>query len=287
VVNLVKRRPLQKTGESGGKIFTYEDFEFKPVEIEKIVVESPKVKSFYLRHTLTKIPQPGQFMMAWLPGWEEVPMSISDVGQDNIRFSVAKEGPTTAEFHRLKKGDMLFVRGPFGNHFMLEGNSHLVVGGGYGAAPLIYATKLISKSGKKITYTVGAKNASELLFLEEARRVKAKIHIATEDGSAGHQGLVTELVEQLLETKHFDSILTCGPESMMYGVVRQGVKRGIWVQASLERYMKCGFGICGSCVLDPIGLRVCVDGPVFDGALLLKTEFGRQKRDAAGSRVMM
>jgi dihydroorotate dehydrogenase electron transfer subunit len=287
VVNLVKRRPLQKTSESGEKIFTYEDFEFKPVEIEKIVVESPKVKSFYLRHKFTKIPQPGQFMMAWLPSWEEVPMSISDVGTDNIRISVAKEGPTTAEFHKLKKSDKLFVRGPFGSHFMLKGNSHLVVGGGYGAAPLIYATKLISKSGKKITHTVGAKNASELLFLEEARRVEAKIYVATEDGSAGHQGLVTELVEQLLETKHFDSILTCGPEPMMYEVVRQGVKRGIRVQASLERYMKCGFGICGSCVLDPIGLRVCVDGPVFDGALLLKTEFGRQKRDAAGSRVMM
>ena len=287
MVNLAKRRLLQKTGESGEKIFTYEDFEFKPVEIEKVGVESPKVKSFYLKPKFTKIPQPGQFMMAWLPGWEEVPMSISDVGPDNTRISVAKEGPTTAEFHKLKKGDKLFVRGPFGRHFMLEGNSHLVVGGGYGAAPLIYATKLISESGEKVTYTVGAKNASELLFLEEARRVKAKINVATEDGSAGHRGLVTELVEQLLETEHFDSILTCGPERMMYEVVRHGVKRGIRVQASLERYMKCGFGICGSCVLDPIGLRVCVDGPVFDGALLLKTEFGRQKRDAAGSRVMM
>jgi len=287
VVNLPKRRLLKENGGSGEKIFTYEDFEFKHVEIEKVVVESPKVKSFYFKHAFTEIPQPGQFMMAWLPGWEEVPMSISDVARDNIRISVAKEGPTTAEFHKLKKGDKLFVRGPFGRHFVLDGNSHLVVGGGYGVAPLIYATKLISKSGGKITYVVGAKNSSELLFLEEARRVRAKIHAATEDGSAGNRGLVTELVEQLLETEHFDSILTCGPERMMYEVVRQCVKRGIRVQASLERYMKCGFGICGSCVLDPVGLRVCVDGPVFDGALLLKTEFGRQKRDAAGSRVMM
>lgn len=287
MINLVKRRPLQKTCESGEKIFTYGDFEFKPVETEKIVVESPKVKSFYLKHTFTKIPQPGQFMMAWLPGWEEVPMSISDVGPDNIRISVAKEGPTTAEFHKLQRSDTLFVRGPFGSHFLLDASSYLVVAGGYGAAPLIYAAKLISKLGGKITYVVGAKNASELLFLEEARGLKANINVATEDGSAGYRGLVTDLVKQLLGKEHFDSILTCGPERMMYEVVRQGVKRGIRVQASLERYMKCGFGICGSCVLDPIGLRVCVDGPVFDGALLLKTEFGTQKRDAAGSRVMM
>jgi dihydroorotate dehydrogenase electron transfer subunit len=286
-MNLVKRRPLQKTGESGEKIFTYRDFEFKPVEIEKVVVESPKVKSFYLKHTFTQIPQPGQFLMAWLPSWEEVPMSISDADPSVVRISVAKEGPTTTEFHKLRKGDELFIRGPFGRHFVLDGRSYLVVGGGYGAAPLIYATKLISKSGKKVTYAVGARNSSELLFLKEARRAKAKIHVATEDGSAGHQGLVTELVEQLLETEHFDSILTCGPEPMMYEVVKQGVKRGIRVQVSLERYMKCGFGICGSCVLDPVGLRVCVDGPVFDGALLLTTDFGKRRRDAAGSRVMI
>jgi len=286
VVNLPKRRLLKKTGGSGEEIFLYEDFKFKPVEIEKIVPESPKVKSFYLKPAGTKIPQPGQFMMAWLPGWEEVPMSVSDVSPDNIRISVAKEGPTTAEFHKLKKGDTLFVRGPFGNHFLLDASSYLVVGGGYGAAPLIYATKLISKSGGKIMYVVGAKNASELLFLEEARRLKVNIHVATEDGSAGHRGLATDLAKQLLEKEHFDSIITCGPERMMYEVVRQGVNRGIRVQASLERYMKCGFGICGSCVLDPLGLRVCVDGPVFDGAILLKTEFGTQKRDAAGSRMV-
>ena len=285
-MNLPKRRLLKETGGSGEKIFSYEDFKFKPVKIEKIVAESPKVKSFYLEPTGTKIPQPGQFMMAWLPGWEEVPMSVSDVGPDNIRISVAKEGPTTAEFHKLKKDDTLFVRGPFGSHFLLDASSYLVVGGGYGAAPLIYAAKLISKFGGKITYVVGAKNASELLFLEEARKLKANIHTATEDGSAGHRGLVTELIEQLLGKEHFDSIITCGPERMMHEVVRQGVNRGIRVQASLERYMKCGFGICGSCVLDPLGLRVCVDGPVFDGAILLKTEFGAQKRDAAGSRMM-
>jgi dihydroorotate dehydrogenase electron transfer subunit len=287
VVNLPKGRSYKKTGGSGGKISTYEDFIFRPVEIKKIVVESPKVKSFYLKPTCAPIPQPGQFIMVWLPGMEEVPMSISDVCPDSIRISVAKEGPTTAEFHKLKKGGTLLVRGPFGSHFLLDANSYLIVGGGYGAAPLIYATKLITKSSGRVTYIVGAKNSSELLFLKEARRIKANIHVATDDGSAGHLGLVTDLVEKLLENEHFDSILTCGPEPMMHEVVRQGVNRGIRVQASLERYIKCGFGICGSCILDPIGLRVCIDGPVFDGTILLKTEFGRQKRDAAGSRVMM
>ncbi len=224
-------------------------------------------------------------MMVWLPGGEEVPMSISDVDGDNVRISIAKAGQTTTVLHKLRKGDTLFTRGPFGNHFSLDADSYLLVGGGYGAAPLIYAGKLISKSGKRGVYLVGAKNSSELLFVKEAQRWGMKVYAATEDGSAGHRELVTDLLGQLLKEERFSSILTCGPERMMYEVVREGVKRGICVQASLERYMKCGFGICGSCVLDPIGLRVCVDGPVFDGALLLRTEFGKRKRDASGAGV--
>ena len=262
---------------------SYGDFDFKQAKLKKIVDESPNVKSFYLKIDL-ETPKPGQFVMVWLPGAEEVPMSISDAGKGFMRISVSREGSTTAKFHELKKGDSLFVRGPFGNGFSLGGKSHLLVGGGYGAAPLIYALKVLSKMGKEGVYAVGAKNASELLFVREARR-RGKLYTATEDGSSGHLGLVTELLGELLAKEKSDSALTCGPERMMYEVVQQGLKRGVQVQASLERYMKCGFGICGSCVLDPLGMRVCVDGPVFDGTFLLKTEFGRQKRDVSGARV--
>jgi len=265
-------------------IFSYEDLEFRPAKIKKIVDESLKVKSFYLEHHSKELPVPGQFVMVWLPGYEEVPMSISDAGKSFIRISVSKEGLTTSEFHKLKSGDKLFLRGPFGKGFSTEGKSFLIVGGGYGTAPLIYAAKVISRKNGKLGYLVGAKNKSELLFLKEARRL-GEVQVTTEDGSMGHRGIITDLVEPILDKKDFDSVLTCGPERMMYKVVQYCVNRGIQVQASLERYMKCGFGICGSCVLDPIGLRVCVDGPVFDGKLLLKTEFGNRKRDASGSRI--
>ena len=279
----MEKMRFQKSRLENGSL-CYEDFDFKQAKLKKIVDESPSVKSFYLKIDLLKTPKPGQFMMVWLPGAEEVPMSISDAGRGFIRISVSKEGSTTAKFHELERGDSIYARGPFGIGFSLNGKSHLLVGGGYGAAPLIYALKVLSNMGGKGVYAVGAKNASELLFVGEARRW-GKLYTATEDGSSGHLGLVTELSEELLVKEKFDSILTCGPERMMYGVVHQGLKRGVQVQASLERYMKCGFGICGSCVLDPLGLRVCVDGPVFDGALLLKTEFGLQKRDASGTGV--
>jgi len=262
----------------------YEDFDFKRAKLKKIVHESPRVKSFKLKINLIEPPKPGQFIMVWLPGAEEVPMSISDAGKGFIRISISRKGSTTARFHELERGDSLFIRGPFGNGFSLREKSHLLVGGGDGACSLIYALKILSKMGKKGMYAVGAKNASVLLFVGEARKM-GKLFTATEDGSSGHPGLVSELLGVLLAKGKFDSILTCGPEGMMYEVIRQGLKKGIQVQASLERYMKCGFGICGSCVLDPLGMRVCVDGPVFDGALLLKTEFNRLKRDASGARV--
>ncbi|MFH1822030.1 MAG: dihydroorotate dehydrogenase electron transfer subunit [Methanobacteriota archaeon] len=277
--------PAQSLGEVGKDILSFADLGFKPVKIKKISKESPKVKSFYLEHHGTEFPRPGQFVMAWLPSHEEVPMSISGAGDGFIRISVANEGPTSAGLHKLKSGGRLFLRGPYGNGFSIDEGPFLIVGGGYGTAPLIYAAKSISESRERFTFIVGAKKKSELLFLNEARKLGVKVEAATDDGSAGHHGFVTDLVELLLKEKKFKTILTCGPERMMYEVVKHGVKRGIRVQASLERYMKCGFGICGSCVLDPIGLRVCSDGPVFDGALLLKTEFGKRKRDASGARV--
>jgi dihydroorotate dehydrogenase electron transfer subunit len=274
-----------RSGEARKRRAAYEKFKFEPAIVKKAVVESPNVKSFYLDLKTSSIPQPGQFMMIWVPGMEEIPMSCSGVDRNVIRISVAKKGPTTAELHKLKTGDTILARGPFGNRFSLYAGSYMLVGGGYGAGPLVYAAKLLSNLKKRGTYVVGAKTKNELLFVAEAKSFGMKTHVATDDGSDGHRGFVTELSEKLLEEGDFGSILTCGPERMIHSVLKQGLKRGIRVQASLERYMKCGFGICGSCVLDPVGLRVCVDGPIFEGASLLKTDFGMHKRDACGSRV--
>jgi len=268
-------------GKNGG----YDRFGFRPASVIRFVRESPTVLSIYLKVNGLNAPEPGQFVMVWLPGAEEVPMSVSGFFDGGIRISIAKAGETTSMMHSLKKGDRLLLRGPFGKGFSMEGKRFLLVAGGYGAAPLIYAASIISRSKKRGTYMAGAGTKAELLFLGEAKRLGMGIVVATEDGSAGFKGMVTELLPRIMENEKFDRVLTCGPERMMYRVVMECVKRGIPVEASLERYMKCGFGICGSCVLDPIGARVCVDGPVFDGAMLLSTDFGKWKRDECGCRV--
>ena len=255
----------------------FERFGFRPATIEKVVRENRSVKSFYLRTDLPP-PQPGQFCMVWLPGAEEIPISFSGYWNGIVRLSVARVGETTRKMHLLRKGQRLFLRGPFGRGFRLEGGSFLLVGGGYGMAPLIFAGHTLRK--KKLKFIIGARTREELLFVKEAREL-GEVCISTEDGSEGERGLATDLLER--ENGSYDWVLTCGPEPMMARVLEFCRKKGWRAQLCLERYMKCGFGLCGSCVLDP-GLRVCVDGPVFEDGELEKTEFGRTGRDASGRR---
>jgi dihydroorotate dehydrogenase electron transfer subunit len=130
---------------------------------------------------------------------------------------------------------------------------------------------------------VGAKNAEELLFVERAN-ASGEVHIATDDGSRGFHGFVPALADKLLGRGSFQQVITCGPEKMMYAVVDLARKRGVPVQASLERYMKCGIGICDACALDD--KLVCVDGSIFTGEQLAGSEdFGHYRRDKSGRRI--
>jgi len=109
---------------------------------------------------------------------------------------------------------------------------------------------------------------------------------ATDDGSFGHKGFCTECLLETLSSQKIDMVYCCGPEVMMKKVLDICREKGIPAEMSLERYMKCGFGVCGSCCLEGTGWRVCRDGPVFTSEQLSKvTGFGREKRDAAGRRV--
>jgi len=252
-----------------------------PARVERKVRETPTVTSLYLRSPLPREPSPGQFVMVWLPGGEEVPMSVSGWKRGVLRISVAGVGETTRKLQGLEKGDYVGIKGPFGRGFQLGEGPHLLVGGGTGMAPLIFACHRLR--GERVKVLVGAKTGSELLFVREAERAGAEVEVATEDGTEGRRGLVTDLLEEELRERW--TVLGCGPEGMLARVVRMALARGRRVQVSLERYMKCGFGICGSCVLDPKGLRVCTDGPVFEGRSLLGTDFGKLARDACGRKL--
>jgi len=249
--------------------------------IVDIVDEAEDIKSFYIKVPTLKRVIPGQFVMVWVVGFEEIPISPSLHEGDILRLTVAKVGETTSAMHRLKVGDKLIIRGPYGRGFSINCKSAILVGGGYGVAPLIFLARVLKARGCKIAFLVGAKTANKLLFLEEAKRLNLDIvACSTEDGSKGFKGLVVDLIETL-NVKEYDNLMACGPEKMLVAIVKRYSKL-LNVEVSLERYMKCGVGICGSCAIN--GLLVCKDGPVFKSEELEGTDFGKFIRNASGSR---
>jgi dihydroorotate dehydrogenase electron transfer subunit len=245
----------------------------RAVSIRGIVRETPKIRTFLLSESFAFTP--GQFVMVWVPGVDEIPMALS--GKNSI--SVREVGEATTALFSLKKGDLLGIRGPYGQGFSVEGRV-LAVAGGIGAAPLLP----LAMEGKVEVFLLGAGTGRDLPFRKALAR-KTSLKVATDDGSSGSHGPVTVLLKDM-DFHAFNSICVCGPEPMMRAVLgclqEEGIPdRGLF---SLHRYMKCGIGLCGSCAIDPDGIRVCREGPVIRGDRLIGTEFGAYSRDASGKR---
>jgi len=252
--------------------------------VGKVTKESDKVRTLELNTRL--VCEPGQFLMVWVPGLGERPISIAN--NDPLTISVADVGKVSSELHKLKANDLLSFRGPLGNGFrMQEGWKRiLVVGGGYGVAPLYFLAKMATAAGLEALGVVGARTARDIVYEDKLYLVTGETFVTTDDGSKGMKGNVMVEVERLVAepARTPDAVFACGPERMMLAIARLCLKEEIPCQLSLERYMKCGLGVCGSCDLG--GKTVCRDGPVFDAleALSLK-DFGESKRDASGKKV--
>jgi dihydroorotate dehydrogenase electron transfer subunit len=245
-----------------------------PVNIVRVKQETPTVRTFFFDRSFTF--SPGQFVMVWVPGTDEIPMALSS--ENGI--TVQQVGDATSALFRLGKGEKLGIRGPFGNGFT-KAEKILAIAGGVGAAPLLP----LARADCVMTLLLGAKTENELLFVDQLDECTDVI-IATDDGTLGTKGFVTLLMDDL-NLGAYDRIAVCGREVMMRTVLAKVDEKGIAhkTEFSLHRYMKCGVGVCGSCCIDPSGLRVCRDGPVFTGDKLLKSEFGHYMRDASGRKI--
>lgn len=274
----------------------------KTVRIKEIREECVDIKSFTLNvkesFKAFPEPQPGQFIMVWAPEIDEVPMSISDYDEEgNLEITIKKVGDCTEALHTLIKGDYIGIRGPLGNHFNIpeKDPKHIfLIAGGFGTAPLKFLSKELIKKDLEFTLIQGAKDSSQILFQEDLKsnkKTKSKIFFCTEDGSMGEEGLVTDIfkknLKEIPQEELSDSLVyTCGPEKMMFEVFKLCQAYNIPLQASLERVMRCGCGLCGLCALDPLGLLVCTDGPIFSDETLAKIkDFGTKKRDFAGRKI--
>jgi len=215
---------------------------------------------------------------------------VSDAG-GQAALTVRKRGESSTALYNLSVGQQIGVRGPYGNSFEIKDGKILLIGGGTGLVPLMRLIKF-SNPSNHITVLMGSQTKDEVFFEETAKEMlrtnfnrdgylNSEIIPVTEDGSYGEKGYVTDILEKLLEENTYDAIYTCGPELMMYKTVQMANKKGIFVQASLERMMKCGVGICGSCCVNDI--LACRDGTIFDGDdLSRKSEFGHSHRTKSG-----
>ena len=226
--------------------------------IVEVRVENPTVRSFVLDGQMEATP--GQFVMAWLPGLDEKPFSLS--GADPIMIAVARVGPFTTAMHALAAGDRLWLRGPLGQGFLLCPGTLLLVGGGCGAAPLLYLAQVANQAGRAVHVVLGARTADGLFFQDRFSGLGCAVHLATEDGSAGQKGTAIAAAAALLGqgNPEVDTLYACGPEAMLDAVRQLACAHHLPCQISYEAYMRCGIGVCGSCARN--GWLVCRDGPV-------------------------
>jgi dihydroorotate dehydrogenase electron transfer subunit len=221
-------------------------------------------------------PQAGQFYMLatarrWGGGADERPylpraFSVLRAQEGRLQFVLEDVGPGTERLAELDMGDELLLTGPLGAGFTAPGDGRraLLVGGGVGVAPLgIWQDELLA---------AGTEQRALLGFRDVAHAAGAELlagpEVATDDGSVGHQGFVTDLMVAVLEEDPAWTVYACGPPPMLEAVRAQCAARDVPVQLALEAPMACGFGACYGCVVPTVDgyRRVCVDGPVFAGA---------------------
>ena len=256
------------------------------VSIDSVKRESPTIKSFIFNDRFCASAKPGQFSMIWVPGFDEIPMSLTvDPETHSPMIVVKRVGEATEALHQLSQNELIGVRGPYGTHFRIgKARRILIAAGGAGIVPTLRIALESKRKGYDCDVVLGAKDAEEILFLKAIESAGCGVYPVTEDGSLGVRGLIRDVVNKKL-TSDYDLVICCGPELMIQSILKLATERNVPVQISLERIMKCGVGICGSCELS--GFRVCKEGPVFclEDLILMKNTLGQFKRDSSGKKV--
>jgi len=220
------------------------------------------------------------------PGWS-TGGSGAGLGAVEIVFDVVGAG--TLALSRLRPHDVVDVLGPLGRPFTPPEapTGCLLVGGGYGTAPLFFLATELRTRRCRVDFVVGAASAGRLLDAMEAKRLGHSLTVTTDDGSAGRRGLVTDPLPDLLARTRAGQVYACGPMPMLAAVSRVAAAAGVPCQVAVEEQMACGTGICFSCVL-PLGpeeptrmARSCLEGPVFDGTAIAWAELGHPELEKA------
>jgi len=230
-----------------------------------------RVESLYL----AKNSKPGQFIEVKCSDDTDPllrrPLGVHRISKNGIDLLYEVVGKGTAMLSEKKAGEEIDLIGPLGNGFNIAASTKaaILVAGGIGVAPLVALAEKLVRTGRKISVVIGAKKKSHLLCEGELRALGCTIKIATEDGSKGYRGLVTDLLRDMLATSYAlrATICACGPAGMLKTVSKMAKEKRIPCQVSLEERMACGVGVCLGCPVKVKGgeyKMVCKDGPVFN-----------------------
>ncbi len=244
----------------------------KKAKITAITNECEEIKTFRIARIMNH--EPGQFIEISVLGIGECPISICSSSAKHIDLCIRDVGNVTHAMHNLKKGDSVFIRGPYGHGYPIkgmEGKNLIVIGGGTGTAPLRAVLEHIEKNRKKyreIQVFLGFRSPDSILFKSDMERWKSifDLNITVDKADKkwkGPVGVVTNLLDNASLNKDAD-VITCGPPIMIKFAIESLKKKGFndsQIYVSLERLMHCGIGKCGHCM---IGSKyACKDGPVF------------------------
>ncbi len=241
--------------------------------LEKRLIRDPDVHYYKVEAPLiSKKAQPGQFVIVRLHDrGERIPLSLADInpGEGTISLIVMAVGKTTHEMSLMKEGDdILDLCGPLGQPTHIEKYGRVIlVGGGFGVAPLYPISRAMKAAGNEVVIIMGARSQDLLIYEKEMQSVSSKVVITTNDGSKGIKGMVTDALKQELRKHGADLVMAVGPAIMMKAVSETTKPLGIHTVVSLNPIMVDGSGMCGGCRVDIGGksMFACTDGPEFDG----------------------
>lgn len=236
---------------------------------------------------LVRDARPGQYLMAIPPSGETCATALGIYEAEGRRASILffVTGKRTRELAELRKGDRLDVLGPLGNGFDLSGGARdvAIVAGGVGLASVLLAAQWLVRAGARVRLFYGARTAKLLVDAKRFEDVGCEMLLATDDGTAGHHGFITDLLARTAGRQLPDLVLACGPSPMLRAVAREASELGVRAQLSLEETFACGVGGCWGCVVpiaresaqapgfpsaeaggsDVVYARICKEGPVF------------------------
>ena len=280
------------------------DAQAGPVQVRGTVLTVRRVDAYYamtlVAPAIAARFKPGQFITLAVGGPDSSMLlsrafSIHDVRPDHggtVEFVFAVHGRGTQWLAERRARDVLDVTGPLGKAFPLPRDpaNCLLIGGGYGSAPLFSLAGKLKERRCEVDFLLGAGSGDRVFGALTARRTGRTATVTTEDGSLGTRGLVTDMLDQVIHDGRTDVIYACGPMPMLRQITLLARRYDIPVQAAVEEAMACGVGVCMTCVLPVIGSdgitrmsRSCVDGPVFRGESVRWDDVGTIPFDAFGA----